>query len=80
VIAVFSAMSRSSRVGPGMIRTAAQTDRKIRQSTAKSQVSIMEYSTVWKIGIYQSSRSGLPAQKKIEQKYPDTPLNIRFPS
>ena len=59
VIAVFTPMSRSSRVGPGIILRMAQIDRNIRQSAAKSQESIMYYNNVWRIRIYQSSRSGL---------------------
>jgi hypothetical protein len=59
VIAAITAMSWSFRVGPGRIRRIAQIDRKIRQSAAKSQESIMYYSNVWRIRIYQSSRSGL---------------------
>jgi hypothetical protein len=59
VIVVVTAMSLSSRVGPGMIIRIAQIDRNIRQSAAKSQESIMYYSNVWKIPVYQSSRSGL---------------------
>ena len=58
VIAAFTAISRSSRVGPGMIVRIAQIDRKIRQRAAKSQESIIFYSNVWRIPIYQSSRSG----------------------
>jgi hypothetical protein len=57
VIAVFIATNRSKCVGPGRIRMTAQIDRKIRNSAAKSQVSIMKYTTVLNIGIYQSSRS-----------------------
>jgi hypothetical protein len=59
VIAAITAMSLSSRVGPGRIRRIAQIDRKIRQSAAKSQESIMYNSIVWRIRIYQSSRSRL---------------------
>jgi hypothetical protein len=46
VTAAFTAMSLSSRVGKGWIRRIAQIDRKIRQSAAKSQESIMYYSNV----------------------------------
>jgi hypothetical protein len=43
----------------------AQIDRKIRQSAAKSQESIMYYTNVWRIPLYQFSRSGqlLPSCK-----------------
>jgi hypothetical protein len=41
VIAAFTAMSWSSRVGPGITRNRAQNARKIRQSTAKNQASII---------------------------------------
>jgi hypothetical protein len=42
-----------------MIVRIAQIDRKIRQRAAKSQESIIFYSNVWRIPIYQSSHSGL---------------------
>jgi len=38
----------------------------------------MEYSTVCNIGIYQSSRSWLPAGKNPEQKYPGNTLINRL--
>jgi hypothetical protein len=47
VIAVLTPTSWSSRVGPGIARTTAQIERNIRQSTAKSQVSIMYFNSVW---------------------------------
>jgi hypothetical protein len=57
VIAVVIPISWSPRVGPGITRSIAKPARKIRQITAKSQESIMVYINVWRIGIYQSSRS-----------------------
>jgi hypothetical protein len=63
-----------------MIVRKAQIDRKIRQSAAKSQESIMYYSNVWRIRIYQSSRSGLfsglPCMHKKNEQTKNT--NVSF--